>query len=57
MEWEEIETVEPYEKGSRILMEKAEVPGGWLARTITYTWDGYPQGASVTFVPDPEHTW
>jgi len=57
VEWEEIETVEPYEKGSRILMEKAEVPGGWLARTITYTWDGYPQGASVTFVPDPEHTW
>jgi hypothetical protein len=57
--------------GRWLLTERAKVPGGWLVRThisrvlasahpVDQPWVGgigVGAGISITYVPDPEHTW
>jgi len=44
-----------YGKGAQLNVFRARVPGGWL---VIVAWAAAASGsASVTFVPDPSHTW
>jgi hypothetical protein len=44
-----------YGSGASLNVFRAKVTGGWL---VMVTWAAVASGsASVTFVPDPSHTW
>lgn len=38
-------------------MQRSKIPGGWLVRICFLSTDIGSTGASITFVPDPEHKW
>jgi hypothetical protein len=44
-----------YGKGAQLNVFRAKVPGGWL---VMVAWAAAASGsASLTFLPDPSHTW
>ena len=63
MQWEKVETAQmltdPGLFGGtgniKVLLSRAQVPGGWLVLAATTLGDGYP--VSITFYPDPTHLW
>jgi len=54
--WKEVESAMRYKNGhsesDQIDYYRLRVPGGWLLRAV-----GYSPALSITYVPDPEHTW
>ena len=54
--WEKLSIAEPKHEFTFGSIYRAKVPGGWLLN-IFWTSGHGEGGVSMTFMPDPDHTW
>lgn len=52
LDWQHIDSLIPCDDAPYVNYERASVPGGWLVRAITYTWNHSIMGTALTFVPE-----
>ena len=55
LNWEEIDRDDGGDDQSKLVTERAAVPGGWLVRSYVESYNGRPMpGVGLTFVPDED---